>query len=45
MKKLLFGTLMVGALASSSMAILQIDVPATDFPEGHGPGSLRTCIS
>jgi hypothetical protein len=28
---------MVGALASSSMAILQIDVPATDFPEGHGP--------
>jgi len=39
MKKLLFGTLMVGALATSSMAILQIDVPATNFPAGHGPDS------
>lgn len=37
MKKLLFGTLMVGALASSSMAILQMDVPASLFMPGHGP--------
>lgn len=39
MKKILLGTLMVGALASSSFAIFQMDVPATHFPEGQAPES------
>ena len=36
MKKSLFAFVMLGALASSSMAILQIDVPMDAFPAGHG---------
>jgi hypothetical protein len=35
MKKTLLCTLMLGALASSGLAILQIDVPASYFPVGH----------
>lgn len=39
MKKILLGTLMVGALASSSFAIFQMDVDASLFPEGQAPES------
>jgi hypothetical protein len=35
MKKTLLCTLMLGALASSALAIVQIDVPASYFPVGH----------
>lgn len=45
MKKLLFGTLMVGALASSSMAILQMDVPASLFPIAGPSGSTMTMMN
>jgi hypothetical protein len=35
MKKLLLSTLVLGAMAGSSMAILQVDVWQTEFPAGH----------
>jgi len=45
MKKTLLATLMLGALASSSMAILQVDVPAANFPAGATTADMSSSMT